>query len=179
MICLGSGLTVKKGADLKIDNVTEKYAVLGLSGPDTPRIATALNAEWMNEIGYFQHREGQIGNLSVRAARLSYVGEAGWELTCPAQDAQALYDLLAKEGVRPVGAFAQTAMRIEKGFLSYGHDLDTDVTPQMAGLEFALVKDKAFIGKHALTKRGHLLHVWCRLPLRIEMRCLLATNQFC
>ena len=142
-----------KGADLKIDNVTEKYAVLGLSGPDTPKIATALNAEWMNEIGYFQHSEGQIGSLSVRAARLSYVGEAGWELTCTAQDAPELYDLLAKEGARPVGAFAQTAMRIEKGFLSYGHDLDTDVTPQMAGLEFALAKDKAFIGKHALTKR--------------------------
>ena len=86
-----------KGADLKIDNVTEKYAVLGLSDPDTPRIATALNAEWMNEIGYFQHSEGQIGSLSVRAARLSYVGEAGWELTCTAQDAPELYDLLVQE----------------------------------------------------------------------------------
>ena len=50
----------------------------------------------------------------------------------------------------PVGAFAQTAMRIEKGFLAYGHDLDTDVTPQMAGLEFALAGNKDFIGKAAL-----------------------------
>ena len=57
-------------------------------------------------------------------------------------------------GVVPVGAFAQTTMRIEKGFLAYGHDLDTDVTPQMAGLEFALAGSKDFIGKAALGGRS-------------------------
>ncbi|MGB0519361.1 MAG: glycine cleavage T C-terminal barrel domain-containing protein, partial [Candidatus Puniceispirillaceae bacterium] len=121
-----------------------------LSGPDSARIATAIGADWMNDIGYFRHQEGRIGDVAVRAARLSYVGEAGWELTCAAGDARALFTTLAAEGAVPVGAFAQTAMRIEKGFLAYGHDLDTDVTPQMAGLEFALATDKDFIGKVAL-----------------------------
>jgi glycine cleavage system aminomethyltransferase T len=139
-----------QGSDVTINDITTDFAVLGLSGPDSARIATAIGAGWMNDIGYFRHQEGWIGDVAVRAARLSYVGEAGWELTCAAGDARALFATLAAEGAVPVGAFAQTAMRIEKGFLAYGHDLDTDVTPQMAGLEFALAKNKDFIGKAAL-----------------------------
>lgn len=141
------------GADVAVADVTEAFAVLGLSGPDSAGIADAIGAGWMNDIGYFGHEEGLIGGLMVRAARLSYVGEAGWELTCAAADASALFAVLAAQGVRPVGAFVQTAMRIEKGFLAYGHDLDTDVTPQMAGLEFALAAGKDFIGKDALATR--------------------------
>ena len=142
------------GADVTVSDVTSDFAVLGLSGPDSARIAMAIGADWMNGIGYFRHQEGRIGDVAVRAARLSYVGEAGWELTCAAGDARALFATLAGEGVVPVGAFAQTAMRIEKGFLAYGHDLDTDVTPQMAGLEFALAGNKDFIGKAALNGRS-------------------------
>ena len=136
-----------EGADVEVSDVTERFAVLGLSGPDSGRIADAIGAGWMNDIGYFRHETGMIGTVAVRAARLSYVGEAGWELTCAASDAGALFALLAGQGVHPVGVFAQTAMRIEKGFLAYGHDLDTDITPAMAGLEFALATDKNFIGK--------------------------------
>ena len=142
------------GADVAVTDVTEDFAVLGLSGPDSARIADAIGAGWMNEIGYFRHEEGVIAGVVVRAARLSYVGEAGWELTCAAGDARQLFAILAAQGVHPVGAFAQTAMRIEKGFLAYGHDLDTDVTPQMAGLEFALAAGKDFIGKKALAGRA-------------------------
>ena len=107
----------------------------------------------MNGIGYFRHEEGIIADVRVRAARLSYVGEAGWELTCDAGDARSLLTALRSAGALPVGAFAQTSMRIEKGFLAYGHDLDTDVTPAMAGLEFALAAGKDFIGKRSLSAR--------------------------
>lgn len=141
-------------AAIEIKNVTDDLAVLALCGPKTPVLAQALNAGWLNDIGYFAHAKGLIGAVEVRAARLSYVGEAGWELTCETCDAEALFASLAAQGVVPVGAFAQTSMRIEKGFLAYGHDLDTDMTPAMAGLEFALAKDKPFIGKSALADKG-------------------------
>ena len=104
----------------------------------------------MHDIGYFAHAEGSLGGVAIRAARLSYVGEAGWELTCVADDAKALFAALEGQGALLGGAFAQTSMRIEKGFLAYGHDLDTDVTPSMAGLEFALAGDKDFIGRTGL-----------------------------
>jgi 4-methylaminobutanoate oxidase (formaldehyde-forming) len=137
-------------ADIVISDVTGDYAVLGLVGPDAPALAGALGAGWLNDIGYFRHQSGEIAGISVRAARLSYVGESGWELTCDSGDASRLYACLAAVGVVPVGAYAQTAMRIEKGFFAYGHDLDTDVTPAMAGLEFVLSPDKDFIGSAAL-----------------------------
>ena len=140
-------------ADIRITDVSGDLAVLGLNGPESAAIADALGAGWMNDIGYFRHAEGMIGEVSIRAARLSYVGEAGWELTCAATDAPRLFAALQGAGAGPVGALAQTSMRIEKGFLAYGHDLDTDVTPAMAGLDFALASDKDFIGKAALAMR--------------------------
>jgi len=142
---------VPADADVRIADVSGDFAVLGLNGPDSAAIAATLGAGWLNDIGYFRHAEGLIGDVAVRAARLSYIGEAGWELTCAAGDARRLFAALAGTGAVPVGALAQTSMRIEKGFLAYGHDLDTDVTPAMAGLEFALAGDKDFIGKAALT----------------------------
>ena len=133
--------------------MTSDLAVLGLCGPHSGRLASALGGDWMHDIGYFAHAEGSLGGVAIRAARLSYVGEAGWELTCVADDAKALFAALEGQGALPVGAFAQTSMRIEKGFLAYGHDLDTDVTPSMAGLEFALAGDKDFIGRTGLAMR--------------------------
>ena len=91
-----------------------------------------------------------IRDSAVTAARLSYIGEAGWELTCRSDDALQLYHLLSAAGGRPIGSLAQTSMRIEKGFISFGHDVDTDVTPAMAGIAFALDTKSDFIGKQAL-----------------------------
>jgi len=58
------------------------------------------------------------------------------------------------KGVKPVGAFAQSAMRIEKQFLSYGHDIDTDNTPEQLGLMFAVKSKTPFIGLEAVKARA-------------------------
>ncbi len=84
--------------------------------------------------------------------RLSYVGEAGWELTCAAEHAGPLFDALFNADARPAGLFAQTSMRIEKRFLAYGHDLDCNINPLSAGLDFAIDWSSDFIGKEALLK---------------------------
>ena len=136
--------------DVQICDVTADLAVLGLHGPDSKTIASSVGAGWMNDLDYFQHATGSFGDVAVRAARLSYIGEAGWELICDASDASRLFVTLTAAGAVPIGALAQASMRIEKGFLAYGQDLDTDVTPAMAGLEFALANGKHFIGKDAL-----------------------------
>ena len=136
--------------DALLADVTDHYATLGVMGPKTAQLGVALNAAWLDEIGYFKHADGQIDGIAVTAARLSYIGEAGWELTCRSDDALQLYHLLSAAGGRPIGSLAQTSMRIEKGFISYGHDVDTDVTPAMAGLAFALDTKSDFMGKQAL-----------------------------
>ena len=98
----------------------------------------AVGADWIDALGYFRHAEDVIAGVPVRAVRLSYVGEAGWEMTCRTEDALRLYDALYEAGARPSGMYAQTSMRIEKRYLAMGHDLDADVTPLEAGVEFAI-----------------------------------------
>lgn len=136
--------------DVTLADTTEAYAVLALVGPDSARIAMDIGAPELNRIGYFKQDEAWIAGHHVRAARLSYVGEAGWEITCRAETAPALYAVLRQAGAAPAGLYAQSSMRIEKGFCAMGHELDGDVTPIAAGLDFAVRKDGGFIGAEAL-----------------------------
>ncbi len=138
------------GENLDIRDESRDHAVLALMGPKSAAIAEALGAAHLNRLGYFCHDTAEMAGVPVRAVRLSYVGEAGWELTCPAGQAGPLFEALEAAGAQPAGLFAQTSMRIEKRFLAYGHELDSDVTPLQAGLEFAVDWGKNFIGKDAL-----------------------------
>ncbi|MGI9418028.1 MAG: GcvT family protein [Geminicoccaceae bacterium] len=133
-----------------ITDRTKDYAVLGLMGPKSDAIATAVGAGGLDRLRYFQACESEIVGCPVLAARLSYVGEAGWEITCKAQDAVPIYDALHQAGARPAGLLAQTSMRIEKKFLAYGHELDADISPLMAGIGFAVAWETDFIGKRSL-----------------------------
>ena len=93
-----------------------------------------------------------MAGVTVCGVRLSYAGEAGWEITCPSDRADTVYEALHEAGARPAGVMAQTSMRIEKRFPAYGHDLDTDTTPFEAGLEFTIRWDKDFVGRAALLR---------------------------
>jgi 4-methylaminobutanoate oxidase (formaldehyde-forming) len=81
---------------------------------------------------------------------MSYVGEAGWEITCKAENAAPIYAALVAAGATPAGLYAQTSMRIEKGFCAMGHELDGDTTPIAAGLDFAVRKGGGHVGAEAL-----------------------------
>ena len=142
------------GADeaVGLEDETGTWAVLALMGPEAARVAEAAGAGALSTLGYFRHGEARIAGVPVRGARLSYVGEAGWEIACPADRAPAVYDALHAAGARPAGLLAQTSMRIEKRFPAYGPDLDTGVTPLDAGLGFAVCRDKDFIGREALAR---------------------------
>jgi 4-methylaminobutanoate oxidase (formaldehyde-forming) len=144
---------MKDGERVTLRDETEVYAVLALMGPKAPAIAADLGARDLDEIAYFRHGEAEIGGVPVRAARLSYIGEAGWELTCRAGDAPKLFAALHEAGARPAGLYAQTAMRIEKRFLAMGADLDGDTTPIEAGTTFAVAWETDFIGREALLRR--------------------------
>lgn len=135
-----------------LEDETEAYAVLALTGPEAACVAEAVGAGDLNPLGYFRHCEASISGIAVRGVRLSYVGEAGWEITCPARHAEIVYGALHDAGARPSGLFAQSSMRIEKRFLAYGHDLDTGLTPLEAGLNFAICWNKDFIGRTALER---------------------------
>jgi len=141
------------GFDVTLTDSTEDYAVLGLMGPESARIAAELGAGDLNQIGYFKHAKATVAGCEVRAVRMSYVGEAGWEMTMKAEDASTVYAAMTAAGAVPAGMFAQTSMRVEKGFAAMGHELDSDVTPIEAGMDPMVSKKKDFLGSEALAER--------------------------
>ena len=148
-----SGDAGAKSYDVTITDVTEDHAVLAVMGPATAAIIASLGAN-LETLGYFKHVETTIAGINVRAARLSYVGEAGWEITCATSHANTLYKALTTAGVKPAGLFAQTSMRIEKGFRAMGHELDSDVSPIDAGLQAFTRNSGGFIGFSELIKKS-------------------------
>ncbi|MDD9981924.1 MAG: FAD-dependent oxidoreductase, partial [Gammaproteobacteria bacterium] len=135
-----------------LEDETEAHAVLAVTGPEAARVVDEAGARELLALGYFRHGKARIGGVAVHGVRLSYVGEAGWEITCPSDRAQPLYEALHEAGARPAGVLAQTSMRIEKRFLAYGHDIDTDTTPFEAGLGYTIRRDKDFLGRDALLR---------------------------
>lgn len=148
---LRRGLSPRERVTLRDE--TEDMATLALAGPKARLLADLPGAGELHALPYFRHVALEIAGIPVQAARLSYVGEAGWDLTCAAEDAPALWVALERCGAVPAGFHAQTSMRIEKRFLAYGHDMDTDTDPLTAGLGFALAWDTDFIGRDVLERR--------------------------
>ena len=146
-----------KGFDVRLTDTTDSLAVLGLMGPDAARVAMicGIDANRLGGLAYFQLGEFSFGGFPVVAARMSYVGEAGWEFTIGSQDAGAVYDSLIRAGARPAGSLAQTSMRIEKGFRAMGHELDGDISPVEAGLAFAVRKSGGFVGCECLPEKRY------------------------
>lgn len=140
----------RDGEQVTLRDESEEWAVIGLFGAKSAEVAAAAGARALGGLRYFAHTQTRMGGCEVRAARLSFVGEAGWELTCRRADATAVFDALAAAGADVAGAYALASMRMEKRFLAYGHDLDADITPLDAGLEFAVAWGSGFVGEAAL-----------------------------
>lgn len=142
-----------EGFDVALTDSTEDYAVLGLMGPNAARIATEVGAPELNDIGYFKVGPAHIAGKHVRAMRMSYVGEAGWEITCKTENVGVIYEALTKAGATPAGLYAQTSMRVEKGFCAMGHELDSDTTPVETRMDSMCKKTIDYIGKTAVDQR--------------------------
>jgi 4-methylaminobutanoate oxidase (formaldehyde-forming) len=105
---------------------------------------------------FLASREIWLAAAGVRASRVTYVGELGWEVYVPTEFAPGVYDALvaagADLGLRHAGYHAMDSLRIEKAYRSWGHDLGSEDTPLEAGLGFAVRLDKRvpFLGREAL-----------------------------
>ncbi|MBL8344872.1 MAG: FAD-dependent oxidoreductase [Rubrivivax sp.] len=141
-----------------VTDLTPGLPMLGLMGPRSRALlAEASGADFSNEAFPFGHtREIEIGFAVVRAQRITYVGELGWELYIPADVALHVFErLLAvgeRHGLKLAGFHAMNACRTEKGYRHWGHDIGIEDTPLEAGLAFTCAWDKpgGFIGREAL-----------------------------
>ena len=152
---------IPNGARAVATDVTSAHAVLGVMGPNSRALLAALTpADMSNDA--FPFGTSQIidlGYARVRASRVTYVGELGWELYIPTEFATGVYDVLVEAGsgfgIRQAGYHALNSLRMEKGYRHWGHDISPDETPLEAGLGFAVrwTKPDGFIGRDALLEQ--------------------------
>jgi glycine cleavage system aminomethyltransferase T/glycine/D-amino acid oxidase-like deaminating enzyme len=139
-----------------VNDVTRDFGQLNLQGPMSRDVLAKLtDADLSTEAWPFRGvREIEVAGVPVICARITYLGELGYELYVPAARALELYDALAAgEGVRPVGLKALASLRMEKAYRDYGHDIDNTDCPLDVGLGFAIAWDTDFRGKEALLAR--------------------------
>ncbi len=148
-------------ARLTIDDVTNAYAVLGVMGPHSRALLQSLSDDDLSNQGFPFGRSRKIivGPAAVRATRISYMGELGWELYVPSEFAVGVFDSLMAAGgdygLKLCGIHAMDSLRIEKAYRHWGHDITDEDTPIEAGLGFAVAFDKnlPFIGRDALLQQ--------------------------
>ena len=137
-------------------DVTSGTAVLGVMGPRARTLLARLTDADLGNAAfpYLTSREIWLASAPVRASRVTYVGELGWEIYVPIDHARAVYDAIVAAGedlgLRHAGYHAMDSLRMEKAYRSWGHDLGSEDTPLQAGLGFAVAWDTEFIGKEAL-----------------------------
>ncbi|MGZ5340865.1 MAG: GcvT family protein [Solirubrobacterales bacterium] len=143
---------------VQVHDVTSQYACFGIWGPRAREILQPLTPQDLgNEaFPYMSVREITVGDVPVRALRVTYVGELGWELYCPSEYGlglwRALWESGEPHGMVAGGYRAIDSMRLEKGYRVWGADITPDETPYEGGVGFCVKLDKpgGFIGRDAL-----------------------------
>ncbi|PKH38490.1 4-methylaminobutanoate oxidase (formaldehyde-forming) [Nocardioides alpinus] len=143
-----------------VADISGSLAMLAVMGPlARDLLAPLTDADLSNEnFPFGASREIDLGLTYVRATRVTYVGELGWELLIPAESARHIWDVLQDagppHGLSPVGYHAMNSLRLEKAYRSWGHDISAADNPTEAGLSFTVKWDKpsGFVGREALLK---------------------------
>ena len=146
--------------NLELKDITDDIICLGVFGPKSRNLITKIsNDDFTNEAFKFGYGKFvTLGSKKVWAQRLSYVGELGFEIYIENKDAKDIYQLIIDEGKNHglchCGSHAMDTMRMESGFLHWGHDISPEENQYEAGLSFAISYKKAnnFIGKENLLK---------------------------
>jgi heterotetrameric sarcosine oxidase gamma subunit len=148
------------GTAASLVDVTSAYAVLGVMGPRSREVLAALSTADFSDAGFpfGTSREVDLGYFRVRATRITYVGELGWELYVPAEFGAGVYAALttagAGFGLVNAGYYTIESMRLEKAYRAFGRELTPEYNPVEAGLLFACKLGTAipFLGREAVEK---------------------------
>ena len=153
---------IPDGLDARLIDVTSGHAVLSLMGPRARDVLAAVTDADITSaaLPFGTWRELMIAGSAVRALRVTYVGELGWELHLPVETAGAVYDAIMAagrpHGIANAGYRAIESLRLEKGYRAWGSDIGPDHTPLEAGMAWAvkLKQNTPFLGREALTEQA-------------------------
>jgi 4-methylaminobutanoate oxidase (formaldehyde-forming) len=150
---------IDAGGRAALVDVTRGLSIIGVMGPQARVLLGRLTETDLSNAAFpfLASRVIDLGRATVRATRITYVGELGWELQVAADQAAGVYDEIIRAGsdlgVTDAGHYAINSLRLEKGYRAWGAELSPDDTPIEAGLEFALDWSKPFLGREALARQ--------------------------
>ncbi|WP_295498335.1 FAD-dependent oxidoreductase [Sphingorhabdus sp. EL138] len=152
---------IPEGAHAILTNVSSAMGVISIMGPNARALLQSICPNDLSHeaFPFATSQEIELGYAIVRASRITYVGELGWELYIPTEFMTGVYDEIvaagAAFGLKHCGYHALNALRVEKAYRHWGHDITDEDTPLEAGLGFAVKMDKpgGFIGQEALVKQ--------------------------
>ncbi len=142
-----------RDGSVRCADVTARWSCFALWGPAAKAILAPLTDDEL-DFPYMHMRELAVGDVPVRALRVTFVGEHGWELYCPTEYGHGLWSTLwqagAGHGLRAGGYRAIDSLRLEKGYRVWAADITPDENPYEAGLSFCIKRDGGFVGADAL-----------------------------
>ena len=152
---------VSEREKVNIKNITQDYGVLVLVGPKSRTVLSQLTSQNLNnnDFPWLKGKEILINKIPVRALRVNYVGELGWELHHPMDQMVSLYDAIyevgKKENIVNFGTYAVNSMRMEKAYRGWGSELTGEISLVEAGMDrfFNLKKKNNFFGAKALQEK--------------------------
>lgn len=136
-----------------VTDVTSAYALINVQGPRSRELLQSLTtADLSNEAFPFRTaREIDLGFARALCVRITYLGELGYELYVPTEQAVHVYDRIEAAGAKNAGLKALASLRMEKGYRDYGHDIDNTDDVLSVGLGFAVdLKKPSFLGREAV-----------------------------
>jgi 4-methylaminobutanoate oxidase (formaldehyde-forming) len=144
-----------------LTNVTSGMGVISIMGPKARDLLQSMTPDDMSHKGFpfATSREIELGHGYVRASRITFVGELGWELYVPTEFMQDIYDRIvaagAEYGLAHAGYHALNSLRTEKAYRHWSHDITDEDSPLEAGLDFVVKWDKpgGFVGREALLEQ--------------------------
>ncbi|MEC9489463.1 MAG: glycine cleavage system aminomethyltransferase GcvT [Halanaerobiales bacterium] len=142
-------------AKTKAENLSDKYAMLALQGPESKKVLTQLTDIDLNSLAYYRFRQAKAAGIEMIISRTGYTGELGYELYFEPEAAKKIWYRLMEAGsdfgLKACGLGARDTLRLEKTYPLYGNDIDETTNPYQAGLSWTVALDKGdFIGREKL-----------------------------
>jgi sarcosine oxidase subunit alpha len=145
--------------DVYCTSVTEQFATISIAGPNARRLLAELTSDIELSPNDFPHmavRDGTVAGVPARVFRVSFTGEAAYEINVPSSFGLAVWQATMtageKYGITPYGTEAMHVLRAEKGFIIVGQETDGSINPIDLGMDWIVSKKKDFVGKRSLTR---------------------------
>ncbi len=144
------------GFECIMTDISDSIALLAIQGPDAAGVVQSIADVPLADVKYYRFTEGHAAGVPCTFSRTGYTGEDGFELYFGATNAVAVWNAVMATGkVTPTGLGARDSLRLEAGLCLYGHELDDQVTPIEAGLNWIVKLGKAetFLGRDVLARQ--------------------------